>query len=658
MAQERLQVILELISGQYKREAKQAAGATGGMTKEMGKADSATGKFRGGLNKMNGVLKGLAIASAGAAIAAFAKDSIRAASDLEESFNAVGKTFGDAAGQIEAFGLVSAQAAGLSTSEFQQMAAQTGQLLRGMGLSADEAAAKTIQLTQRAADMASVMNTSVEDALLAVGSALRGETEPIRRYIGSFSVAEVEAYAMAEGMLAAGEEMDSTTKAAAAMGLILDRTANQAGDFVQTSEDLANATRVAGAEWENAKASFGEAGLPVATFFVQGAADALLNLRSKFDDAAYGAVLMRDAVRYVNDVVADGGDRFHALASGLAFIAEEGDLTADQFTALAAAAGYSEDQFAEFRDEMLRQAEALGYSEEVMRELESAMNDGGAAADEAADEWSTLGGEMNQIPDAAYGAADGIKEVGDEARTATPSVKDLAEATRDVYDALLAAADPAFAAADAVSSYLDAIADREALQEDGEATARDLAEADLAVAEAALEASAAVAEFGAGNKEAAIQAIADALDTSYQEAEDLLEIMGVLNDQDIVVPVSISMNSADRALLNSAASSGGRTTDTRGSGDNRARGGPVSAGQMYQMGESNRPELMVIPGDNGRVFSNSDMKALIGAFQSGGGTSSSGEQHFHFHSTGDITGDVGTASLVAGISRRVEVARR
>lgn len=52
------------------------------------------------------------------------------------------------------------------------------------------------------------------------------------------------------------------------------------------------------------------------------------------------------------------------------------------------------------------------------------------------------------------------------------------------------------------------------------------------------------------------------------------------------------------------------------SNGNRAMGGPVMAGNMYQVGEGNQPEMLVtnsglfmIPGDNGRVISNSEMQS-------------------------------------------------
>ena len=46
-------------------------------------------------------------------------------------------------------------------------------------------------------------------------------------------------------------------------------------------------------------------------------------------------------------------------------------------------------------------------------------------------------------------------------------------------------------------------------------------------------------------------------------------------------------------------------------------GGSVISGSTYEMGEKNKPELLVITGNNGKVLSNSEMKGLSGG---GGGT--------------------------------------
>lgn len=47
----------------------------------------------------------------------------------------------------------------------------------------------------------------------------------------------------------------------------------------------------------------------------------------------------------------------------------------------------------------------------------------------------------------------------------------------------------------------------------------------------------------------------------------------------------------------------------------REHGGPVAKNSLYEVGEKNKPEMLMIPGNNGKVFSNAEMKSAM----SGGG---------------------------------------
>lgn len=183
--------------------------------------------------------------------------------NLGESVNAVQVVFGDASDVIFRFADRVAQSAGLARSEFQQMSTVLGAALQNAGLTADEAAKKTITLTQRAADLASVFNTDVADALGAIQAALRGESDPIERFGVTLSAAKVDAEAAALGFSKVAGEFDATAKTAARLSLIMEQTDRVANDFSNTSDSLANRQRIAAAEMENVRAELGEALLPV-----------------------------------------------------------------------------------------------------------------------------------------------------------------------------------------------------------------------------------------------------------------------------------------------------------------------------------------------------------------------------------------------------------
>ena len=237
---------------------------TSEAVRELGKVNKALGDQATTADKAGRAVKSASIpaTAALAGLGAAAAVSVKAASDLGETFNAVGKTFGPAADQITAFGETAAEATGLSQRAFQELATSTGALLTNMGYSQDEAAESTINLAQRAADMASVFNTDVDTALSAINAGLRGESEPLRAFGVGLSDAALKSQAMAMGIYDGTGALDASQKALATEALVLEETSKYAGDFADTSDSMANAQRTVQAQTEDLAAEFGQVLLP------------------------------------------------------------------------------------------------------------------------------------------------------------------------------------------------------------------------------------------------------------------------------------------------------------------------------------------------------------------------------------------------------------
>lgn len=222
------------------------------------------GKVLGNVGQIaSGFLFANVISGAGAKLAGFFSSSTKAASDLGESVNAVNVIFGDSAGKILDWGKTASTQAGLSQRAFQQLATPLGAMLKNAGFDMDEVADKTIDLTRRAADMASVFNTDVEDALAAIQAGLRGELDPLEKYGVKLSAATVEQKALAMTGKNTAASLTETEKAAARVALIFEQTNVVAGDFVNTSDQLANKTRIQNARMEELQATIGQKLLPV-----------------------------------------------------------------------------------------------------------------------------------------------------------------------------------------------------------------------------------------------------------------------------------------------------------------------------------------------------------------------------------------------------------
>ena len=113
--------------------------------------------------------------------------------------------------------------------------------------------------------MASIFNTDVDEAMTAINAAMRGEADPIERFGVSMNAAAVEAKAMAMGLADTTSELDQAALTQARLALLFEQTDAIAGDFVNTSDQLANAARVQSARWENFMADLGAFALPILT---------------------------------------------------------------------------------------------------------------------------------------------------------------------------------------------------------------------------------------------------------------------------------------------------------------------------------------------------------------------------------------------------------
>lgn len=232
-----------------------------GMDKAVSKMDATAGKMKDIGSSMTGAGKKLTLGLTTPILGAGAF-AVKAASDIEESANAVNVVFGDSAGEILKWGDVAATQAGLARSEFYQMSAQTGAMLQNMGIDQAAAADESINLAQRAADMASIFNTDVDQALGAIQAGLRGEIDPLERFGVSMNQSAVAAKAIEMGLIDSASEMDNNAKAQATLALLYEQTESVAGDFVNTSDGVANSMRIAEAMVKDVGGAFGNDMMP------------------------------------------------------------------------------------------------------------------------------------------------------------------------------------------------------------------------------------------------------------------------------------------------------------------------------------------------------------------------------------------------------------
>lgn len=192
----------------------------------------------------------------------FFGESIEAASDLEESTSKAQVVFGSFFDDIQAFASTAPQALGLANSAALEFTGTFGNLFVALGLSQQAAADLAPEIVQLGADLASFNNLEVTEALDKLRAGLVGEAEPLRALGVNLTAATTEAKALELGLVGASGEVSEAAKVQARYALILEQTTTAQGDFARTATGIANTQRTLAAEFENLRASVGEALIP------------------------------------------------------------------------------------------------------------------------------------------------------------------------------------------------------------------------------------------------------------------------------------------------------------------------------------------------------------------------------------------------------------
>ena len=185
--------------------------------------------------------------------------AITAASNMEESLSKVNVVFGKGARDVEKFATSAARNLGQSKQAVLEAAGVFGTFGKAAGLAGTDLAVFSNDFTTLAADLASFNNTTPEEAVQAIGAALRGEAEPLRKYGVLLNDATLKQEALSLGIYKGKGALTAQQKILAAQSAIYKQTGDAQGDFFRTSENLANSQRTLAATFENVKAKMGAA---------------------------------------------------------------------------------------------------------------------------------------------------------------------------------------------------------------------------------------------------------------------------------------------------------------------------------------------------------------------------------------------------------------
>lgn len=255
-------------------QVKAAVDGTTGATKDLGaaaeQASGQTSVFKDVFNAniiSSAALE--ALRNATQYLKGFVSESVEVAKNLVEVQNVIDVTFGSDAEAVSEWAKNAATAYGISELAAKQYAGTMGAMLKSSGVATEAVAEMSEGVTGLAGDLASFYNLKTDVAFEKIRSGISGEIEPLRQLGIDMSVANLQAYALSQGIETAWKSMSQAEQVQLRYNYLLSVTADAQGDFVRTQDSVANQQRVMELNVETMKEELGNKLLPIVNRVLQ-----------------------------------------------------------------------------------------------------------------------------------------------------------------------------------------------------------------------------------------------------------------------------------------------------------------------------------------------------------------------------------------------------
>lgn len=242
------------------------------MQNETNEAAKTANKLQTSFSTIAGIIGGIGIAYM---VQQEVRQAIAYASDLTEVQNVVDVSFGESAKIVDEWAKTTLEAYGLNELSAKQYAGTMGAMLKSSGLAGDSVTDMSMRIAELSGDMASFYNLSGDEAFYKIRAGISGETEPLKTLGINMSVANLEAYALSQGIDKAYKEMSQGEQTLLRYNYLMSVSADSHNDFSRTVDSYANQQRLLN---ENVREFTGELAsglLPVLTLVTMGMNDAV-----------------------------------------------------------------------------------------------------------------------------------------------------------------------------------------------------------------------------------------------------------------------------------------------------------------------------------------------------------------------------------------------
>lgn len=203
-----------------------------------------------------------------APIVAAGAAAFKLASDMNESLNKVDVAFGKNAKEVTDWSSTTLKKFGIAKGTALDMAALFGDMSTSMGLSTGEASNMSKSLVGLAGDLASYKNVSLDMANNALKGIYTGEGEALKNLGVVMTQANLNAYALANGMDKTVQQMTQAEQVQLRYNYVLANTSNANGDAERTGMLAAGQMRKFGETMKEMGATFGAIIMPAITAMI------------------------------------------------------------------------------------------------------------------------------------------------------------------------------------------------------------------------------------------------------------------------------------------------------------------------------------------------------------------------------------------------------
>lgn len=188
----------------------------------------------------------------------FGRSAVDLGSQITEVENVVDVSFGSMSDKAYQFASTAKEQFGLSELAAKTYSGTMMAMLKSSGVAQNAASDMSITLAGLAGDMASFFNLDTDVAFQKIRAGISGEIEPLRQLGINMSVANMEAYALSQGITTSYNAMTQAEKATLRYNYLMSVTSDMQGDFARTAGTWANQVRLLTLNFQSLSAVIGQ----------------------------------------------------------------------------------------------------------------------------------------------------------------------------------------------------------------------------------------------------------------------------------------------------------------------------------------------------------------------------------------------------------------